>query len=63
VHRLYGVAEQALVLVRPDGYVGFRSSPASPSALHSYLERTLSLLPSGTAVTDGAEAILRNHTP
>lgn len=63
VRRLYGVAEQALVLVRPDGYVGFRASPASPTALCRYLERTLGLLPAGTAVTDGAGAILRNYTP
>jgi 2-polyprenyl-6-methoxyphenol hydroxylase-like FAD-dependent oxidoreductase len=47
VRRLYGVAEQALVLVRPDGHLGFRSSPANPRALRSYLDRTLGLRPRG----------------
>jgi len=32
--------EDALLLVRPDGYIGFISRPADPAALADYLERT-----------------------
>jgi hypothetical protein len=36
-HTLYGAAAESLFLVRPDGYVGFRSQPAATSALLDYL--------------------------
>lgn len=40
---LYGVGPQALVLIRPDGYIGFHADPADPTALRSYLDHTLGL--------------------
>jgi len=37
-HKQYGVTQtQALYLIRPDGYVGFRSLPLDANALRSYL--------------------------
>jgi hypothetical protein len=39
----YGVGPQALILVRPDGYVGFRADPPDADALQSYLDHTLGL--------------------
>ncbi|MDR3632902.1 MAG: FAD-dependent monooxygenase [Isosphaeraceae bacterium] len=41
VRRLIGAREEALALVRPDGYLGFRGQPASWDALKAYLDRTL----------------------
>jgi hypothetical protein len=32
--------DDTLVLVRPDGYIGFSSRPADLSALADYLDRT-----------------------
>lgn len=46
--RAYGIADGGLVLIRPDGHIGFRSQPAAPAALLEHL--TLVLRPSpGTA--------------
>lgn len=41
LHQRYGAAHSALYLVRPDGYVGFRSQPAEPTPLFDYLDRLL----------------------
>lgn len=41
VHAQHAVHEPALVLVRPDNYVGFRSQPASWEALLAHLARQL----------------------
>jgi 2-polyprenyl-6-methoxyphenol hydroxylase-like FAD-dependent oxidoreductase len=41
LHQRYGAAKECAYLVRPDGYVGFRSQPAVQSALTQYLERWL----------------------
>jgi len=39
-HQAYGVSKaQALYLVRPDGYIGFRSTPLSAEALAAYLAK------------------------
>ena len=38
-HRRYGVTAPALALIRPDGYIGFRSQPANGNALRDYLDR------------------------
>jgi hypothetical protein len=38
-HRRYGAGAECLYLVRPDGYVAFRSQPADGDALMQYLER------------------------
>jgi len=39
LHHRYGAGSNCLYLVRPDGYVGFRSRPADKVRLHGYLER------------------------
>jgi hypothetical protein len=39
LHRRYGASREGLYLMRPDGYVGFRSQPADVSALRAYLDR------------------------
>jgi hypothetical protein len=42
--RLYqalGVTERALIVVRPDGYIGYRAQPADGQKLVKYLERYL----------------------
>ena len=36
-HKLYGASAQSLYLVRPDGYVGFRSQPVEEEPLLQYL--------------------------
>jgi hypothetical protein len=41
VHQRLGVTGPALVLVRPDGYIGYRCQPANPAKLSSYLGRVL----------------------
>jgi 2-polyprenyl-6-methoxyphenol hydroxylase-like FAD-dependent oxidoreductase len=41
MHRRYGAGSECLYLVRPDGYVGFRSQPASWKALEEHLEMIL----------------------
>ncbi len=37
LHNRYGAVKESLYLVRPDGYVGYRSEPATASALNDYL--------------------------
>ena len=37
VHRRYGASAECLYLIRPDGYIGYRSQPADASALARYL--------------------------
>lgn len=44
-HKTYGTAAQSLYLVRPDGYVGFRSQPISLDALFAYLHRIHLIIP------------------
>jgi hypothetical protein len=39
LHRHFGCRSEGLCLVRPDGYVGFRSQPAAAEKLYAYLER------------------------
>jgi 2-polyprenyl-6-methoxyphenol hydroxylase-like FAD-dependent oxidoreductase len=41
VHQKLHASDQALVLVRPDGYIGYRCQPASGDALLEYLGRYL----------------------
>jgi hypothetical protein len=41
MHRRYGAGSECLYLVRPDGYVGFRSQPASWKALEQHLATIL----------------------
>lgn len=39
MHQRYGAASECLYLIRPDGYVGFRSQPADAAALDAFLSR------------------------
>jgi len=39
LHRAYGADDETLVLIRPDGYVGYRSRPADAPRLRDYLRR------------------------
>jgi 2-polyprenyl-6-methoxyphenol hydroxylase-like FAD-dependent oxidoreductase len=41
LHRRYGAGSECLYLIRPDGYVGFRSQPASWQALEAHLQGIL----------------------
>ena len=41
LHRRYGAGSECLYLLRPDGYVGFRSQPATWDVLSAHLERIL----------------------
>jgi 2-polyprenyl-6-methoxyphenol hydroxylase-like FAD-dependent oxidoreductase len=42
LHARFGAGAECLYLVRPDGYVGFRSQPADGEALEAYFTRLLS---------------------
>ena len=39
LHHRYGARSQCLYVVRPDGYIGFRSQPPDPEALKSYFSQ------------------------
>jgi 2-polyprenyl-6-methoxyphenol hydroxylase-like FAD-dependent oxidoreductase len=39
LHHRYGARSACLYVVRPDGYIGFRSQPVDPEALKSYFTR------------------------
>ena len=39
LHHRYGARIESLYLIRPDGYIGFRSQPADGEALQSYLAK------------------------
>ena len=47
LHRRYAAALETLYLIRPDGYVGFRSQPATAEHVAGHLERYL--IPSSTS--------------
>jgi 2-polyprenyl-6-methoxyphenol hydroxylase-like FAD-dependent oxidoreductase len=49
LHRRYGATAECLYLVRPDGYVGFRSQPASFSGLEGYMQTLLGRAGAGHA--------------
>jgi len=42
LHYRYGAETECMYLIRPDGYVGYRSEPATASAFHDYLGRIFS---------------------
>ncbi|HEU5198041.1 MAG TPA: FAD-dependent monooxygenase [Ktedonobacterales bacterium] len=39
LHRAYAASPECLYLVRPDGYIGFRSYPADEASLNEYLKK------------------------
>ncbi len=39
LHYRYGAESECLYLIRPDGYIGYRSEPATASAFHDYTGR------------------------
>jgi 2-polyprenyl-6-methoxyphenol hydroxylase-like FAD-dependent oxidoreductase len=41
LHRPYGADDETLYVIRPDGYIGFRSQPAAAEPLRSYLQAYL----------------------
>ncbi len=43
-HAMYGADAEALYLIRPDGYIGFRSQPADAEQLLTYLARIFSAI-------------------
>jgi 2-polyprenyl-6-methoxyphenol hydroxylase-like FAD-dependent oxidoreductase len=50
LHHKYGAAHDCLYLIRPDGYVGFRSQPIDRSELEKYFENSLGFLPVTTGI-------------
>jgi hypothetical protein len=50
-HRSYGADTACVYLVRPDGYIGFRSRLASAPKLADYLRRTFGISASGSQTT------------
>jgi hypothetical protein len=48
-HAAYGLSDGGVVVVRPDGYIAFRSDDFDPAELRSYLARILILPPPGSA--------------
>jgi 2-polyprenyl-6-methoxyphenol hydroxylase-like FAD-dependent oxidoreductase len=51
-HKTYGTAAQSLYLIRPDGYVGFRSQPIREDALREYLNGICSARPGRSETAD-----------
>ncbi|HEY9731410.1 MAG TPA: FAD-dependent monooxygenase [Drouetiella sp.] len=45
LHHKYGAAHSCLYLIRPDGYVGFRSQPIDLEQLQNYFERAYDFRP------------------
>lgn len=43
LHRIYGVRDEMLFVVRPDGYIAYRSEPADPDKFEAYLSRLFKL--------------------
>jgi hypothetical protein len=39
LHQTYGAGAESLYLIRPDGYIGFRSQPVEKEALLQYLSQ------------------------
>ena len=39
LHHRYGARNACMYVVRPDGYIGFRSQPPDPEALKSYFKQ------------------------
>lgn len=56
LHQLYGATTSSLYLVRPDGYIAFRSRPALQETLRLYLDRMFPALEYGSQNTNAASA-------
>jgi len=51
LHHRYGAAHSCLYLVRPDGYVGFKSQPIDLAQLQNHFESAFGMLPLPQAVS------------
>jgi 2-polyprenyl-6-methoxyphenol hydroxylase-like FAD-dependent oxidoreductase len=51
LHHRYGAAHSCLYLIRPDGYVGFRSQPIDLVQLQNHFESALGMLPLTQAIS------------
>ena len=51
-HHIYGAAVQCLYLIRPDGYVGFRSHPIELPHLIAHLQSIFDCVPEGKNLSD-----------
>jgi hypothetical protein len=51
LHELYGASAESLYLIRPDGYVGFRSQPAEAEPLSEYLRSNYAIASGGEATS------------
>ncbi|EFH82683.1 FAD-dependent monooxygenase [Ktedonobacter racemifer] len=51
IYKEYGITDDGLVLVRPDGYIGFLSRPASLGRLGAYLDSIFVVSPIPTPIT------------
>ena len=60
LHRTYGVGAEALYLIRPDGYVGFRSQTVREDRLLSYLGGLLLTMPVSSRLREAAEVRTRD---
>jgi hypothetical protein len=50
IHRTYAAHAPTLVLIRPDGYIGFRGAPPAWAPLEAYLQRVFFASPVAVAV-------------
>lgn len=53
LHQHYGVTDETIIVVRPDGYVGMRSRPADATRLRRHLVETLGLRSGALAPENG----------
>ena len=60
LHRTYGAGAEALYLIRPDGYIGFRSQPAREDLLLRYLGDLLQDAQAGEAGTRDGNPYTQN---
>jgi 2-polyprenyl-6-methoxyphenol hydroxylase-like FAD-dependent oxidoreductase len=60
LHRTYGAGAEALYLIRPDGYVGFRSQTAREDRLLGYLDGLLSTMPVSSGLREASGAGTRD---
>ncbi len=57
LHRRYGAETECLYLIRPDGYVAYRSRPATKSSFQKYLDRVFGVAPPSPGVEKRAGSL------